>query len=225
MISTIPFLLLIVCVLLPTTNGAKYAKICQLQNSPLVNLQYDTNTGQFTIIEDDNINSTIPDNQSELFDSTANDNEGVRMLNTAIQIGKHIISRGNNFLRANRNANRLLDTTEETDSSSSSTKKKTFIGRQCPCDSEKRTYCLMDGIEGPAPDSCGVPWAENLSTIFLSQDSNTTDSDIYNTEESPRLYFFVLCIRVVNMKSSVSFDCHCNSHVLTYVTIISLPSP
>jgi len=181
MISTIPFLLLIVCILIPTTNGAKYAKICQLQNSPLVNLQYDANSGQFTIIEDDNnINSTIQDNQSELFDNTANDNEGVRMLNTAIHIAKHIISAGNNFLRANRN-NRLLDTTE-TDPSSPTTK-KTFIGRQCPCDSEKRTYCLMDGIEGPAPDSCGVPWADNLSTIFLSQDSNTTDSDIYNRNE------------------------------------------
>ena len=180
MLSIIPSLILMVCILIPTTNGAKYAKICQLQNSPLVNLQYDTNTGQFTIIEDDNnINSTILENQSELFDSTANDNEGVRMLNTAIHIGKHIISKGNNFLRANRY---LLDTTE-TDPSSSATTETTFIGRQCPCDSEKRTYCLMDGIEGPAPDSCGVPWADNLSTIFLSQDSNTTDSDIYNTQE------------------------------------------
>jgi len=182
MVSTIHSLVLIVCILIPIANGAKYAKFCQLQNSPLVNLQYDTNTGQFTIIEDDNINSTIPENQSELFDSTASDNEGVRMLNTAIHIGKHIISKGNNFLRANRNDRYLLDTTES-DPSSSTTTKKTFIGRQCPCDSEKRTYCLMDGIEGPAPDSCGVPWADNLSTIFLSQDSNTTDSDIYNRNE------------------------------------------
>lgn len=207
---------LLLSFLIFVVDGAKYAKTCELQSSPPVTLEYDTATGQYTLIESiDPTHMTYNDEVSTADDSDENrmltdtsyahysavtthkdenqergyKDKGIRVLKPgifhkegSIHVGNHLLSEGINFLRANNRHVRLLES-ESNHSSSSTTTKKTFIARSCPCDTDKRTYCLVDGITGPVPDSCGVPWADNLSTLLFSDNSNSSDSIIYNTED------------------------------------------
>mmetsp|Transcript_20611 Transcript_20611/g.44773 ORF Transcript_20611/g.44773 Transcript_20611/m.44773 type:complete len:621 (-) Transcript_20611:26-1888(-) len=173
------FLLLLVIV-----DGAKYAKICQLQSSPPVSVKYDSATGQFSLADDmpkeNNAQSGVDEGGRMLAGA---DGQPPRAAQTIVQLGRHEMSGSKNFLRANRN-NRLMETESNPDLSSSSSNKQTFIARSCPCDDSGRTYCLIDGISGAVPDSCGVPYSDNFNTIFAKKDTNSSDiSVIYNTME------------------------------------------
>ncbi len=155
------------------TASYKYAKICELQNSPLVSLEFDEVLGLF---------STTP---SENIDASASGRD--RMLTPTPGRGRERIVRGgtvygrNNFLRG-KNNDRLLEWPNLSDDASavSTASKRTFTARSCPCDDSGRTYCLIDGVSGAAPDSCGVPWSDEISKIWQTN-KNISDSVLYNT--------------------------------------------
>lgn len=179
--------LLLLLLALPLLIDAKYAKICDLLSSPVVSLEYDEATGHFTLADDDD--AVLPNNGTETKNNTADDADVRRLVSSkrrTVQVGKHIMSAEKDyFLRANTNP-RLQESTNPSTSifSSLSSKKKTFIARACTCDTLTITYCLVDGIEGPIPDTCGVAWKDDLSTVFMSSSNNTElGSDIYNLDD------------------------------------------
>mmetsp|Transcript_24642 Transcript_24642/g.59419 ORF Transcript_24642/g.59419 Transcript_24642/m.59419 type:complete len:711 (+) Transcript_24642:160-2292(+) len=143
-------------------SAAKYAKICELRDSPPVALEYDGASGKFS----------LPlDTASDGNDGDVDVDEDVRTLTTEVRVGERYGGDfSSSFLRASRNQHRLtLDLNSDPSSPSSSSppdpsnSKTSYIARRCPCDASGRTYCLVDGISGSVPDSCGVPWSDDLS--------------------------------------------------------------
>ena len=134
-------------------------------SSPLVNLEYDAVTKQFSLIDND-----------------ASDEEEVRHLveKKIVNIGRHIVSESNNYLRAK---SRMLDS--ESANQASPDSKKTYIARSCPCDDSERTYCLLDGIsEGTSvPDSCGVPCSDKFFEASYNSSDSSPTSAYYNNLE------------------------------------------
>jgi len=67
----------------------------------------------------------------------------------------------------------------QTSNNSNSNTKKKYIAKQCPCDPDGLTYCLLDGISGAVPDSCGAPWSE----VFLTSNTTLANLSSYDTDD------------------------------------------
>lgn len=165
--------LLLSFLLLLRTDAADYAKICELQYSPLVSLEYDPVTGQISLANDS---------------TTENDGQRVLSLGKSprrAQLG----SLGNGskkFLRGGRLLDSSLLSNETVATNTSTTREKIFYNaRSCPCDKSGRTYCIVDGRIGsvPMPDACGIPWADNIHDLGKLNDHNLTESAMYNALE------------------------------------------
>lgn len=147
--------------------AAKYGKICDLRNSPPVLVEYDAATGQILLVEEDE--ESHGESQAETTEN--GDGEAVRLLlgpgpdeeNALVKLGRNILSRSDNFLRAPKSsgdapiASRMLDSESTVENLLFSSNERIFTARSCPC--VPKTYCIVDGISGVAPDSCGVPWS------------------------------------------------------------------
>ncbi|KAL3763838.1 hypothetical protein ACHAW5_006256 [Stephanodiscus triporus] len=144
----------------------KYAKICELQISPLVSLEFDPVLGIYSTMPSEDIDAT---EGGRLLTEQTLDRDREMVVRVATIFGR------NNFLRGKNNG-RLLDGA----SAASTASKRTYIARSCPCDASGSTYCLIDGVSGAVPDSCGVPWSDNIS-IMTQSNTNISDSVLFDT--------------------------------------------
>lgn len=156
-------------------DASKYAKICELKSSPLVSLEYDPITGQVSITDESpsNANETTTEQQRRLLMHAPGGNaDRIVQLGRLVTDGRKKFLRGSRLLNNNSTSNVFV--AENTDSMQD---KIIYSARSCPCDETGYTFCLVEGILGQVPDSCGISWSDNIPK------HNITDSDGYNTLE------------------------------------------
>lgn len=147
------WLVSILVLLTKSSVGASgYSKLCPLSGSPVVQLEYDPESQQFTVIN------------GQYF---ADEDGGTRSLQDEhLQFGKHLSS---HVFRGER-SHRLAQT------------KTKYTARQCPCDATGATYCLIDSeMSTDIPDTCGVPQASNFLFGVSNYPYNYSNSTQGNT--------------------------------------------
>lgn len=114
--------------MLHTVDASSYSKLCPLSESLVVRLEYDFDSQQFTVIDDN-----------------GDENGGTRSLRDEnVQVGRHLSS--HTFRGAKNHYHRSTQT------------KTKYTARRCPCDTTGVTYCLVDSeISTNLPDTCGIP--------------------------------------------------------------------
>ena len=171
----------------------KYAKICELKKSPLVSLEFDEVLGLFSTTLSEDINASASGMDRMLTQTPGRGRE--RIVRVGTVYGRNL--RG-------KNNDRLLEWSNLFDDASAvyTASKRTFTARSCPCDASGRTYCLINGVSGAAPDSCGVPWSDDISKIWQTN-KNISDSVLYNTLN---IGCFELSSQTVFTRNVVSFS-------------------
>jgi hypothetical protein len=189
----------------------KYAKICELQISPLVSLEFDPVLGLYSTMPSEDIDAT---EGGRLLTEQTPGRDSERVVRVATIFGR------NNFLRGKNNG-RLLDGA----SAASTASKRTYIARSCPCDASGNTYCLIDGVSGAVPDSCGVPWSDDISIIMMQSNTNISDSVLYDTRN---IGCFELSSQTVFTRNAVSDSkktTFCIQSFLTLLTVNTIQWP
>ena len=164
------------------TDAADYAKICELKYSPLVSLEYNPVTGQVSLVDDSAIDN---DNESDIGQqrwrrglTRGNSEEGDERI---VQLGRRVEDGSYKFLRGKR---RILNNNSSTNvfvtENATIDEKIIYMARLCPCDRSRRTYCRVDYSTGNVPDSCGLPWADDIPENGWSID-NSTDTFRFDT--------------------------------------------